>query len=95
MDEIEVKGSVRITWFYPKIYSGDVPDYLQIGMLQVRASDDLRIHYDATRDGWAIEQAAYFEWSAGDADNDPGWEEVAFIEAWAREKTHPSLQEDK
>lgn len=94
MKDIEVKGSTLINWFYPQIYEDEKTDYLEINMLQVRASDSIRIHYDAKRDGWAIEQAAYFAWDVKDPDCDPDWQEVAFVQAWAREKTHPSITED-
>jgi gentisate 1,2-dioxygenase len=38
------------------------------------------------RDGWAILQASTFEWSADDEVCDPDWQEVAFVQAWGREK---------
>lgn len=67
---------------YPKC--SDIK-YIQIGLVDVRAADDIRISYDYDRDGWKIEQASIFEWEAGDTICDPDWQEVAFVEAWARE----------
>lgn len=53
----------------------------------VRASDGIRISYDYQRDGYVIEQASTFCWDVGDEVCDPDWQEVAFIQAWARDKT--------
>jgi hypothetical protein len=60
--------------------------YIQIGLVDVRAADDIRISYDFDRDGWKIEQASTFEWEADDTVRDPDWAEVAFVQAWGREK---------
>lgn len=59
---------------------------IQIGLMDVRATDDIRIEYDFERDGWAIKQAHVFKWDANDEVRDPQWKEVAFIQAWASEK---------
>ncbi len=69
---------------YPRIVGR--PKYLQISLTDVRAADDIRVFYDFERDGWVIEQASIFEWLLGDTMCDPDWAEVAFIQAWAREK---------
>lgn len=54
----------------------------------VRASDGIRMHYDYERDGYVIEQMSHFECehAEGDPACTPDWQEVAFIQAWAREK---------
>lgn len=52
----------------------------------VRATDGIRLHYDYARDGWVVEQASTFQWEANDSICDPDWQEVAFIQSWAREK---------
>ena len=70
---------------YPR--SEGNPTYLQVGMCEVRATDDIRISYDFDRDGWKIEQASIFEWAPGDKICDPDWAEVAFVKAWAREQS--------
>jgi hypothetical protein len=57
-----------------------------IGLMDVRAADDIRVSYDFERDGWKIEQASTFQWEADDEACDPDWQEVAFIQAWGREK---------
>jgi hypothetical protein len=66
---------------------------IDIELSDVRAADGIRVSYDFDRDGWKIEQAAVFEWDAEDDVCDPEWAEVAFIQAWARQKTPPP--EDK
>lgn len=60
--------------------------YIEIDQESVRASDGIRMFYDYERDGWAIQQAAIFEWACDDEDMDRDWQEVAFIQSWAREK---------
>lgn len=58
---------------------------IQIGLSEVRAADDVRIEYDFARDGWSIKQASKFCWKHGDPVCDMDWQEVAFVQAWARE----------
>ncbi len=60
-------------------------DCVQVGLLHVRAADDIRIVYDFDRDGWSILQASRFMWAADDKECNADWQEVAFIQAWARE----------
>ena len=68
---------------YPR--SEDRPKHVVIGLVDVRAADDIRISYDFDRDGWKIEQASRFRWEVGE-EPDPDWQEVAFIQAWARRR---------
>ena len=70
--------------WYPGI--GNNPTTIQVGLLHVRAADDIRIKYDFERDGWVIQQASVFEWEANDNVMDEDWQEVAFVRAWARER---------
>ena len=70
---------------YPDVPDSDVRKIV-VGLMDVRATDDIRISYDKSRDGWKIEQASIFEWDADDEACDPDWQEVAFIQAWGREK---------
>lgn len=62
------------------------PRYVEVGIEEVRAADSIRISYDFNRDGYVIEQASTFEWDGDDPVCDPDWQEVAFIQAWGREK---------
>ena len=59
---------------------------IEIGLMDVRGADSIRVSYDFERDGWKIEQVSVFEWEPGDTVCDPCWQEVAFIQAWALEK---------
>jgi hypothetical protein len=74
-----------VEWMYPVI-SGTEKSTLTLNLSHVRASDGIRITYDGDRDGWSIEQASVFSWDASDEKLDPDWREVAFVQAWAREK---------
>lgn len=65
------------------------PTVVEVGLVHVRAADSIRISYDFERDGWSIKQASTFRWQAGDPVCDMDWQEVAFVEAWAREKPGP------
>ena len=75
-----------IEWMYPEIYDRSKQSTLIISLSHTRAADDIRIKYDSERDGWVIEQASVFEWDGSDPVCDPDWQEVAFVQAWAREK---------
>ncbi len=65
------------------------PAQVEVELEDIRAADSLLIYYDFDRDGWSINQASRFEWPAEDAECDPDWQEVAFIQAWAREVEEP------
>ena len=68
-----------------------------VGMKQKNVPADLRgtfgvgdrldVHYESERDGWVIEQASRFGWSVNDEVCDSDWQEVAFVQAWARAET--------
>jgi hypothetical protein len=73
-----------IDLFYPR-EEGNAKA-LEIGLCDVRAADSLRITYDFDRDGWSILQASIFEWDIDDETCDADWQEVAFIQAWGRQK---------
>lgn len=79
-------GTTRqIDLWYPTVEPN--PKFVEVGLMDVRAADSIRISYDFERDGWKIEQASTFEWEADDPKlGDPDWQEVAFIQAWGREK---------
>lgn len=88
--EIEVEGqlvevggdTLNVEFWYPR--NEGSTKYVEIGLTDVRAADSIRIHYDFERDGYVIEQASKFEWKLNE-DMDSDWQEVAFVQAWARE----------
>jgi hypothetical protein len=76
-----------IELMYPEIYH-DKPENnttIEIGMCHVRATDGIRVSYHSKRNGWVIEQASTFSWDCADSECDMDWQEVAFVESWARE----------
>jgi len=73
------KDTVEVELYYPRTSK---VKFIEVGLMDVRANDGMRIHYDFGRDGWAIEQPTKLEWEA-DEKPDPHWKEVAFIQAWA------------
>jgi hypothetical protein len=76
---------LHINLWYPDVPENQIRKIV-VGLVDVRAADDIRISYDKERDGWKIEQASTFEWDGADEKCDPDWQEVAFVRAWAREK---------
>lgn len=82
-------GVLSVDIWYPRNgnngRTADQPVAVEVGLIDVRAADSIRIHYDFERDGYVIRQASKFEWAADDEVCDPGWQEVAFIQAWGRE----------
>lgn len=75
---------------YPPKVDGSNPHnqvrYVFIDQESARASDGIRVYYDYERDGFVIQQASTFEWDADDEVQDEDWQEVAFVESWARKK---------
>jgi hypothetical protein len=57
---------------------------IEVGLIDVRAVDSIRIRFDYSRNGWVILQASKFEWEEGDEAQDADWQEVAFVQAWHR-----------
>jgi hypothetical protein len=62
------------------------PSTFEIGLLHVRAADNIRVSYDFARDGWSIKQASTFSWPADSEVYDEDWQEVAFVKARARQR---------
>jgi len=79
------KDTLMVDLWYPRV-EGELTK-ISIGLVDVRAADDIQVSYDFERDGWVIKQASVFEWEADDAVCDQDWREVAFVKAWGREKT--------
>ena len=75
--------TVEVSLWYPNI---NPVKHIEIELMDVRASDGFRTHYDFHRDGWVIEQASTFSWESDDELCDPDWQEVFFVKSWARAK---------
>jgi len=72
---------IHVDLAYPR--SDGEAKCVQVGLMDVRAADDIRISYDFERDGWVIQQASkHGPWEA-DETPDEGWTEVGFFKAWA------------
>ena len=83
------ENTIHVDIHYPRS-EGSIT-HAEIGLCDVRAADNLRINYDFDRDGWSIKQASIFRWDVDDEVCDQDWQEVAFVQAWGREK--PSNRE--
>lgn len=82
----EEARSASFQFWYPRT-EGHVNELL-VGLSDVRAADSILIHYDFDRDGYVIQQASRFSWAEGE-EIDQDWQEVAFIQAWARDSERP------
>jgi hypothetical protein len=78
-------GAIRAEMEYPRNEDSKAKRII-VGLSDVRAADDILIEYDFERDGYVIKQASKFSWSADDPVCDMDWQEVAFVQAWAREE---------
>lgn len=77
---VEVRGNtIFANLWYPR--DGEVK-FVNVGLVDVRASDGIRICYDFERDGWSIQQPTVHSWDANDKVMDRGWREVAFAQSW-------------
>jgi hypothetical protein len=80
--------TLNVEFWYPR--NEDEPiKFIEVGLTEVRAADNIRISYDFDRDGWKIEQASTFSWLGNDPVCDQDWQEVAFVQAWGRQKKQP------
>lgn len=77
--------SLLVDLQYPRT-PGSTFSTVEVDMTEVRACDSIRITYDFDRDGWSIKQASTFSWDADEKVFDSDWQEVAFVQAWARER---------
>ncbi len=85
--------TAHIDIWYPRVEGR--PSFLEVGLMDVRAADSIRVSYDFDRDGWKIEQASKFRWHIGDEVCDRDWQEVDFVQDWARETDDETLPIDK
>ena len=81
--------TVYVDLWYPDV-SEDCRT-IQIGLMAVRAADDIRIQYDFTRNGFVILQEVHWKDTHGQTYcQDPErWIEVAFVKAWQHTEPLP------
>ncbi len=81
-----VDDTIYTEIWYPARKDGDeglgTVRHVEVDLVDVRASDGLRITYDFDRDGWVIQQPTKLCWSADDKSPDMCWKEVAFVQSW-------------
>lgn len=75
---------IKVELEYPGVEGN--PDTVRIGLMDVRAADDLFIQYDFERDGWVILQESMTLGEAGEILEDRGLVEVGFAQAWQNTK---------
>lgn len=85
MTDVAVLGdTAHIDLWYPRL--DGKTKYVEVGLVDVRATDGIRISYDFERDGWVVEQNAPTWVDKGShLDTQDNWTEVAFCGAWALE----------
>jgi hypothetical protein len=84
MMDVDSEGTIYVSIEYPRNEDSKAKR-VNVGLMDVRAADDILIEYDFERDGYVIKQASKFVWDADDPVCDQDWQEVAFVQAWARE----------
>ena len=65
--------------------------YVRVDLEDVRAANELVIHYDFDRDGWVIESPTKMMWEIDEDSYDERLEEVAFVPAYS-EAAHAELE---
>ena len=79
-------GIASVDIEYPRA-NVDRPDEchtVEVDLVDVRSTDSVRVTYHFDRNGWVILQASRDDFNEDGDDQDPGWEEVAFIPSWGR-----------
>lgn len=70
----------QVDLWYPNVQDGETSE-VRVGLVSVRAADDIVIRYDFDRDGWAILMERTID--RGDWMEETGiWDEMAFVPAW-------------
>jgi len=80
--DVRIDGeTARIDLFYPRTMP---VQFIEVGLMDVRASDSIRVSYDFDRDGWKIEQPTEIRVEAvnGVQVCSQEWKEAAFLPAW-------------
>lgn len=70
----------RVDLSYPRCEGNHT--HITVHLMDVRASDGIRLSYDFERDGWVVEQPQQLSWDADDEVCDLRWRESAFIPSW-------------
>lgn len=76
---------VSIDLWYPQLDTQTVKAIV-VGLVDVRAADDLHISYDFERDGWSIKMRRRPAGGKWETDDECPYEEVSFIHPWLEGK---------
>lgn len=79
--EYEERGHVaQVDLWYPNVQEGETSE-VRVGLVSVRAADDIVIRYDFARDGWVILMERTID--RGSHTEETGiLDEMAFVPAW-------------
>lgn len=69
-------------------------DTIELDLVDIRSTDCIRIIYDFDCDGWSILQASRHNYNEEGFEQDPDWQEVAFVQAWGRWEKSPTTEEE-
>jgi len=82
LEDVSFHGCcANINLWYPRESTVKV---IEIGLVDERPADNIRVSYDFDSNGWRIEQASVFGFGDDGAVLDEDWQEVAFVPAWRR-----------
>ena len=91
IDQYENKDTIIAEFFYPR---NNPIKFIEVGLCDVRATDNIRISFDFERSGWKIEQP-YIDEIQKDGYIDAGtniWEEVGFFPNWNLEEKGKKIE---
>ena len=85
--KLETNESCSVDLWYPNIDPdrGPLPR-IKIGLMHVRAADDITVEFDGERNGWVIRMDRTREHEGGVGETIEEKVEVAFVPAWLTEK---------
>lgn len=75
----ELEDTLQVDLVYPR---SNRIKHVEVGLIDVRASDGVRISYDYERDGWVIEQPRSRQAGEDIVDFRTAWIETAFVRSW-------------
>ena len=93
-DPTHTEAVHHIDLWYPRTgpHTPEEPTSVRIGLVDVRAADDIVIDYDFERDGYRIRMATIHEWSDVEEMEKvgEGLVEVAFVPSWVGDAAEPA-----
>lgn len=88
--DLDTSRTIHVDLMYPR--NDDGVSTVTVGLVDIRAADDLTIRYDFKRDGYSITREVTRD-GDGFMEATGEWREVAFVPAWTEEDAPRPLDE--